>query len=112
MSQTPVISIVSLNQSDVASGNYLESLHKIALQWQYEGGFWSFDSCVESITSQPAILCAYAKIENEKDWLGWYMATVNADHAELLFVFTSSNRRGQGLGQKLMHHLIKRLSHD
>jgi ribosomal-protein-alanine N-acetyltransferase len=109
MSAHPIVMIKSLKQSDVAKGNVLEPLKKLVEQWQFDGGFWSFDSCLDSLLHQPSILSAYATMDGQLDWLGWYMATVNPDASELLYVFTLPKYRGSGIGRQLMADLIRRL---
>jgi ribosomal-protein-alanine N-acetyltransferase len=48
-------------------------------------------------------------MDGQLDWLGWYMATVNPDASELLYVFTLPKYRGSGIGRQLMADLIRRL---
>jgi ribosomal-protein-alanine N-acetyltransferase len=106
------ITISHITKNHATSGVFIEQLNGLAAQWQHDEEFWTTESCLESIKTQPHVISAFATLNNDKTWSGWYLATYEYDQAELLFVFTSKQQRGQGIARALLSDLIAQIKND
>lgn len=85
----------------------VEGLKSLAHEWEPSQEFWTSESCLDTMRSHPGVLSAAAVTIAENRWLGWYLASYQDDQVELLFIFSSKNARGRGLGRLLLNDLIQ-----
>jgi len=72
---------------------------------------WSADE-IEQLVADRHVRCILLRRESAFGYrriLGFVMARVVADEAEILTLAVASNRRGQGIGRRLMEELMRRL---
>lgn len=78
-------------------------------QWSENAEFWPGSSCLETMAKQPSHFSAAAIDTSKSKWVGWYLAVQNHESAELLFIFTDHRSRGQGIGKRLLEHLLDQI---
>jgi ribosomal protein S18 acetylase RimI-like enzyme len=100
--------ILPLTTSSIAHGPQQLHLETLAAEWRTRGEFWSFRSCLESMTKMDAMLSAAATLQAGGPWIGWYLATCQSDTCELLYIYTAEASRGQRVAGQLLDDLIAR----
>jgi ribosomal-protein-alanine N-acetyltransferase len=82
---------------------------QLATEWEAANGFWSIDSCVETMASMTRFFSAAATLDTDGPWLGWYLASCTSGTCELLYIHTSSRVRGRGVASQLVDDLKNRV---
>jgi ribosomal protein S18 acetylase RimI-like enzyme len=84
-------------------------LAPICHEWTATGSFWNLESCLETMGAHHVLSASAVNHgSSSKGWVGWYLATCQGTDCELLFIYTASANRGQGIANKLLNDLIKR----
>ena len=85
------------------------ALPNLSDEWVADGSFWNLQSCIDTMQNHQYLSSSAAMGGTSSDtWTGWYLATYEGSDCELLFIFTCSASRGQGIGAALLEDLIKR----
>lgn len=95
--------IIEINNAD----NLSLEISELAKAWTATAEFWSLDSCQNTMRASSKFFSAVAK--NQGQSIGWYLATVNGDDCELLFIYSRQNSRGKGVGKALLTDLLMRV---
>lgn len=95
--------IIEINSADQLS----PEISSLVEEWTASAEFWSLESCQRTMRASPKFFSAAAKAEGQS--IGWYLAIVNGDDCELLFIYSHLNARGQGVGKALLTDLVKRV---
>lgn len=97
------MNIIEINSADQLSSEISE----LARAWTASSEFWSLESCKNTMQASPNFFSAVAKAAGQP--IGWYLATVNGDDCELLFIYSHQNSRRQGVGKALLTDLVMRV---
>ena len=93
----------------IADANQIHpDLGDLAREWCESGEFWSLDSCLNTMNSSSQFLSAAATEKPKVPWIGWYLANVQLNECELLFIYTIKSQRGKGLASVMLMDLIER----
>lgn len=95
--------IIEINSADQLSTD----IYELAAGWTASSEFWSLESCQNTMRASPKFFSAVAKEQGQS--VGWYLATVNGDDCELLFIYSHQTLRGQGVGKALLTDLVMRV---
>lgn len=91
----------------VGSDLQRRNLDLLASEWQKDGAhpFWSAESIANSLT-HPENQMWYAEEHQDSEWLGMTLMRIVGEDAELLYIHTTPSKRGQGLGKRLLRHVM------
>jgi ribosomal-protein-alanine N-acetyltransferase len=101
--ESRAMKIIEINNAD----NLSQEISELAKAWTATAEFWSLDSCQNTMRASPKFFSAVAKDRGQS--IGWYLAIVNGDDCELLFIYSHQNSRGQGVGKALLSDLVSRV---
>lgn len=93
---------------EINSSAHLSSeISELAAEWTTSAEFWSLESCQSTMRASQKFFSAVAKANGQS--VGWYLATVNGDDCELLFIYSHQNVRSRGVGKSLLSDLVTRV---
>lgn len=107
-----VVTVSPVERPILADKSMLASLAKLAAEWESTGEFWSFTSCIETMSKIPHFLSSAAMHQDNRSWIGWYLASCHADSCELLYIYAAKSARGKGIGRQLLEDLIRRAAEE
>lgn len=86
------------------------NLRNMAGIWRKEpGGFWSFDQVIDAL-QRPTVRLFYltpdVDVANRVDWLAIALIDIGPYSADLLYVFTAPEMRGQGVARSILRKLL------
>jgi ribosomal-protein-alanine N-acetyltransferase len=96
----------------VRSAPQVAALREVCALWRAgPEAFWAFDDVLEAMSRPPASCAAFFVADSEDGaWRGILFADVGPFSADLLYVYVRPEHRREGIGRRLVEHLIAELA--